>query len=141
MLPFCNNLRKGDRVLDSASGRPGIVDMNPRETSRSVSVVLQGIKTHRRFDVMNLRLIVDGKAEDHPPVDGMPPEPVNGHKREDPKEEDAVHSLRTDRQKCASEIESMNDRAKVLRSKIDRIDRALLVLTAPETRSMEVPRV
>jgi hypothetical protein len=74
MMPFCNNLKKGDSVEISGSGRRGVVAMQPSETARRVSILLEGLVTPRYFPVLQLRLVVDGKAETVPPIDGeLPP--------------------------------------------------------------------
>ena len=74
MTAFHNNLQRGDRVLDTASGRQGTVQMNPRANSVNVSVLFDGLTAQRYVPVAGLRLIVDGKPEDVPPVDGEVPE-------------------------------------------------------------------
>lgn len=77
MTEFKNNLRTGDQVLDTVKGRRALVDRTPREKSRGVSLTYDGTASSRYADVMELRLIVNGEPEEHPPVDGVPPEIEN----------------------------------------------------------------
>lgn len=72
MIPFCNNLRKGDEVEHAVSKRRGVVDSNPRETSAQVQIVYDGTHSCRYVPIMDLRLLVDGKPEEVPPCDGLP---------------------------------------------------------------------
>lgn len=70
---FCNNLKKGDLVYHAVKKRVAEIAMQPRETSATVQVVYEGTKSNQSAPVMDLRLIVDGKPESVPPVDGEPP--------------------------------------------------------------------
>lgn len=72
-MSYRNNLRKGDTVQDSLSGRRGTVQMNPRHNSVNVSVRFEGNTAQKYVPVGNLRLVVDGHAEDVPPVEGAIP--------------------------------------------------------------------
>jgi hypothetical protein len=83
MTPFCNNLRKGDVVVETLSKRTGTVQMNPRPTSLNVSVLFDGLSAQRYVPLKQLRLVVDGRPEDVPPIDGKLPE---GPHEEDPTE-------------------------------------------------------
>jgi len=71
-LPYCNNLKKGDHVLDVVSKTRGKVAADPRENATTASVSF-GISI-RRIPVADLRLIVDGVPEDVPPCNGTPPQ-------------------------------------------------------------------
>lgn len=71
-LPYCNNLRKDDVVEVASTLRRGVVATGPREQSRTVAVLLHGTNTPRYLDVLDLRLVVDGKSEEVPPIDGDP---------------------------------------------------------------------
>jgi hypothetical protein len=76
-MPFTNNLRKGDPVLDKHSNRKGVVQMDPRATSLRVAVLFEGNTAQRYVPVGDLRLL-NAKGgepiEDVPPVDGeLPP--------------------------------------------------------------------
>jgi len=73
MMPFCNNLRKDDTVEIAANGRRGRVVMQPRESSRSVCVLLDGVSSWRYIPVADVRLVVGGVAETVPPIDGEIP--------------------------------------------------------------------
>lgn len=72
-LPYCNNLRLGDEVEIASSKRRGIVTTQPRQSSAGAQVRVHGLKTALYYHVSNLRLVVDGKAEDVPPIDGEVP--------------------------------------------------------------------
>lgn len=73
MMPYCNNLKKGDEVEDTRSRRRGRVMMQPRDYSVKVCVLLDGVTTPRYFPVGELRLVLDGVAEAVAPVDGVIP--------------------------------------------------------------------
>lgn len=70
---YCNNLKKGDRVMHAVKKRFATISAQPRETSVLVQVIWDGTKAVQSAPVMDLRLIVDGRPEDVPPVDGEPP--------------------------------------------------------------------
>lgn len=76
-VPFCNNLKKDDRVVHAPTNRPGVVAMGPRETSRYVQVRMQGNSCPTRIDVIELRLVYENlgkmEVEKVPPIDGEPP--------------------------------------------------------------------
>lgn len=124
MIPFCNNLKKDDAVFDVETKRPGKIANNPRETSRFVSVLLQGTTTPRSIDVMRLRLVVDGKPEDVPPIDGEPP---TLHPHDDPRPKAAVgipHALsavRDEREKIKARMAVIEAEFRTLRATDDRL--------------------
>lgn len=128
--PFSNNLREGDRVWHTTTERFGIVYTTPRDDrQRNTSVTLEGTNTARYLDVMELRLDPDknGKFEDVAPVDGEPPA-ESPPKRSDAPEDDAVALLKRQKGILEREIAGMNDRARELRAKIERLDRGINAL-------------
>lgn len=70
---FKNNLRTLDIVMHG--DRKAVVWGQPRESSTQVQVMYPGCKAPRYVPVVDVRLIVDGKPEDVPPIDGVPPSP------------------------------------------------------------------
>lgn len=76
-LPYCNNLRFGDKVLVPYRDRAGQVNRAPREDAVLVSILFEGCKAEQYVHISELRLMVDGKVlEDVPPCDGVPPAPA-----------------------------------------------------------------
>lgn len=73
MTEFNNNLRTGDQVFHVGRKQRGIVDRDPSPKSRETRVIFDGMVNAKRADVMDLRLIVNGEPEEHPPIDGEPP--------------------------------------------------------------------
>lgn len=73
MLPFSNNLRRGDRVRETKLNRDGTVVMQPRRSSIKAMVALDGLSGARQFHLQSLRLLVNGVPEDVPPFDGELP--------------------------------------------------------------------
>lgn len=138
-LDFCNNLRKGDAVLDVESNRPAKVARQPAETGRMVCVCYQGTASDRYVDVMRLRLVVNGKAEDVPPVDA--PEkapPLSDHQRPTraaapsapAAPTDALTILRARKQAITDEITGMENRCRELRAEEKKVDTAITALSA-----------
>lgn len=135
---FRNNLEKNDRVFDTVSRRQGKVARTPRdERARMVSITFDGTSTPRYVDVMQLRLMPDGRTpEEAPPVDGTPPSEETGT---DPgpalaraaPEPDALGALRTELHQNNEEMTEMNARFKLLRERNERIERAISALTQP----------
>lgn len=72
MTPFKNNLREGDEVLNVRTRKQGRVIETPAPQAKRVKVLGVGGQRFREADVMDLRLVVDGKPEDAPPIDGDP---------------------------------------------------------------------
>ncbi len=135
-LPFSNNLKKDDRVFDTGSKRQGRVPRDPQsEKQRMTPVIFDGRTSVQYVDVMQLRLVVDGRQiEDNPPIDGIPPEL---HSRTaapaaaaPAKEPDAVTMLREVKGKIAAEISAIEKRFKELKAEEERIDKALAALTS-----------
>lgn len=132
LLPFCNNLKKGDPVLDTQSNRPAKVARTlASDQQRSVCVRFQGTITDRYVDVMRLRLIVNGQPEELPPIDGEPP----SLKREapspwpDPKPDaDPLAMLKAKKTAHADEIAEMEARCRVIRAEDERLDKAIAAL-------------
>ena len=73
MTEFHNNLRTGDQVFHVARKQRGIVDRDPSPKGRETRVIFDGMVNAKRADVLDLRLIVNGVPEEHPPVDGEAP--------------------------------------------------------------------
>ncbi len=133
--PFRNNLEKNDRVFDTESKRQGKVARTPRdEQARMVAVVFDGTTTARYVDVMQLRLMPDGRTpEEFPPVNGSPPtiEETEHKSSDSPEPPDALAALRDELGRNNHEMTGMNARFKLLREKNDRIERAIAALTQP----------
>ena len=135
--PFCNNLKKGDPVLDTITNRPAKVARTPQsEQQRMVALIYQGTTSPRYADVMQLRLIVEGKAEAEPPVTGEPPPvaPKEIHSSGQvyrPTSTDPLEMLRERRASNIAEIDAMTKRATELRHEVNRIDNAILALSTP----------
>lgn len=139
-LPFCNNLKKDDPVLDTVSNRPARVARTPQsDQQRMVALTFQGTNSSRYIDVMQLRLIVNGKPEPDAPVDGTPP-PFNEkiitrsnstHGIPTTTEKTPLQMLQDKRASNLAEIETMTKRATDLRLEVNRIDKAILALSSP----------
>lgn len=73
--PFRNNLVQNDRILDTISNKQGKVARTPKnDKNRMTCVQYDGQSAQRYVDVMQLRIIVDGRTpDDGPPIDGEPP--------------------------------------------------------------------
>lgn len=132
-MPFCNNLKKDDPVFDVETKRPGKIANNPRETSRFVSVLLQGTTTPRSIDVMRLRLVVDGKPEDVPPIEGEPPAIHPHDDRPAPSTglgvPTALSAIREDRAKIKERMAIIEAEFRTLRATDDRLATAEKALT------------
>lgn len=134
--PFSNNLDKDNRVLDVVSNRQGKVSVQPRESTRMTKVLFDGKSSAVYVDVMNLRLVLNGKAaEDVPPIDGEPP-PLPSAKVAGPAaappigQGDPLELLRA--QHAGNEHEKLviTARFKELTTANERLDRAITALTA-----------
>lgn len=131
--PYQNNLALNDRVFDTESKRQGKVARMPRETSRSVSVLFDGTTNPRYLDIMQLRLMPDGRTpEDVPPCDGVPADVA------EPRTEirvvgngDLLTAARQERTRNADEMAACDKRFRFLKDQNERLDRAIAVLTAP----------
>lgn len=137
--PFCNNLKKGDRVLVAGTDkRVGTVARNPGESKRLTHVLFTGYERAKGIDVMDLRFIPPGSdaAEDVPPIDGEPPANPLKTVWEQPRisgpaavvEESFVDQLRRKVEAGNAEIEAMNARAREIRAENDRLERAIAAL-------------
>jgi len=130
-IQFRNNLQKDDRVLHAETKRPGTVRYTPEEGSRTVGIVWQGTKAPQYVDVMKLRLVVDGKPEDVPPVDGEPPAMGAAAVAKTPAPSSALDALKAERETVTSEMKSHEDAFRVLKQRRERLDAAITALTAP----------
>lgn len=71
---FKNSLQKGDRVFHVATKRYGKVYNQPRESSRSICVLIDERKCAEYFDVMGLRFVLpDGTVWEDAPIEGEVP--------------------------------------------------------------------
>lgn len=131
--PFRNNLAKGDRVLDVRTKRLADVMAQPREDSVNVMVSYQGHSalTRTYVGVEHLRLVVDGKPEEVPPIDGEIPEHPSSSKKGLPPAAflSPVESLKIELSGNLLEIEEMNTRCKQIRARNDKIEAAIKVLS------------
>lgn len=133
-LPYCNNLRKNDRVIHADTKRPGTVASQPRESSVMVSVLWQGTTTPQYVDVVKLRLVcANGEIDEHPPFDGEPPQRTA---RSSPSvasapEASALAGLKKERDDIGAEMTRLEERFKALKVKKERVERAIEVMTAP----------
>ncbi len=125
MIEFSNNLQREDAVVDH-NKRPGVVVATPRRSKRNIFVRFQGEKTPRRVDVMKLRLVVDGRPEDTPPVTGEPPAP----RERTP--DDPVEILRAGRAKNKQRMDELESEFKALRIINERVDLAIKALTGED---------
>lgn len=135
-MSFSNNLQKNDRVLDTVSGRQGKVKWTPRAPAqRRTAILIDGRSVHQYLDVMQLRLIVDGKTpEETPPVDGTPPEepmrrPAGAAGPTDAVTASALETLRVERARNANEMSEIEQRFRTLKAANEKLDRAIAVLT------------
>ena len=127
--PFHNNLEKNDRVFDTESKRQAKVARTPRGKARLTAITYDGTTTPRYVDVMQLRLMPDGRTpEDCPPIEGTPPEKFDGADPDSGSEPDALTSLRAELAKNNAEMSGMNARFKTLREQNDRIEKAIAIL-------------
>lgn len=132
ITPFCNNLRDGDPVLDVESNRPAKVVGQPRESSVNVKVQFQGTNSTRYVPLAQLRLIVDGKAEDCAPHDGEIPAPAQEDEvppaRRETKFVDPRDAIKARRQYLQEKMAAMNEEFKGYREEAERLDAALKAL-------------
>ena len=134
MSTYRNNLKKGDPVIAKDTRRPGEIAADVRHNSRTVMVKFQGVPTPQRVDVLQLRLVVDGKPEDCPPIDGQPPERLQKPARSTAESTggDAVNVLKASRDQLNQELEEMSARFKALRERRDKISQAIDILEPPK---------
>lgn len=131
--PFRNNLKKGDRVLDATTKLAGTVARDPGEKNRRTYVLFSVRERAKGVDVMTLRFIPpnDNVAEDVPPIEGEPPPYPKFEMHAPgiaPVSVDPVSLLKADKAGLEREIETMNIRAREIRVKIERLDRAINAL-------------
>lgn len=134
LTPFCNNLKAGDRVMDVKSKRQAKVQRTPQDdTSRMTCIIYEGTTTGRYVDVMDLRLILNGRIEEVPPIDGEAP-PLNSIKSkvrvtsDFGRPTDPLSMLKAQKQAHAEEIKTMEDRCRTIRAEDERLDRAIAAL-------------
>lgn len=126
MSDFSNNLRVGDTVLDTDSRRQGEV-VETSEHKRNIRVKFPGGVNARRLDVMKVRLVVDGNPEDVPPVTGEPPTAAVA--RQDAATHGALGALKAERAELSSRMDRMNKEFAAMRTRIDKIDNAIVMLS------------
>lgn len=128
MKPFRNNLEKDDAVFDTVSKRPGAVMARPFRSRRATLVRLQGSKDEDHLDVMQLRLLVNGKTEEVAPIDGEPPSLDQPAKTPKAASGDPVALLKAEKASNKVKMDSMTAEFKVLRLREERIDKAIAAL-------------
>lgn len=133
--PFANNLRCLDRVMDIVSKRHGKVAIQPRESTRMTKVIFDGRSSGQYVDVMNLRLVLDGKvAEDVPPIDGEPPglpaKVFAGSRTPAPSSSSALDLLKAKREQNAHAMTALNGQFSELKAENEKIDRAIAALSS-----------
>lgn len=132
--PFSNNLDKNNRVIDVISNRQGKVNVQPRESTRMTKVLFDGKSAAVYVDVMNLRLVLDGKqAEDLPPIDGEPPplpadRPQAAPARTLIEGGDATAVLKAELEMNRQLMAALELQFKALRSKNDKLEQAIAIL-------------
>lgn len=128
MIPYCNNLRAGDVVLNIETKRNGTVAKDPRDDARTVLVKLDGTNSAIRFHVLKLRLIVDGKPEECPPISGDPGEPDPEQPKISRSSDDPIPVLKATRDGIAKHMEAIEGEFKGLKERRDRLDKAIAAL-------------
>jgi hypothetical protein len=137
---YRNNLQKNDRVFHVPTKRQAKVDKDPRETSRMVSIVFDGIHTPKYVDIREVRLMPDGRTpENVPPCDGDPNEDGGVGLATTPKIRvqgtatpmGLLESAKGERARNATEMQVLETRFKHLKAANEKLDRAIAVLTAP----------
>jgi hypothetical protein len=129
-LPYHNNLKVNDHVLDVESKRPGIVVKTPRGDATTAFVKLQGDAVGKRVYVGRLRLVFDGKPEDVAPIDGEIPTAKEVAAAVERSDEEPVDALKRQREKNKLKMEAMNREFAGLRMLNDRLDKAIAALEA-----------
>lgn len=151
---FKNNLVQGDRVFCVPTSRFGTVNWSPRKPDqRMICVLLDGTSSPRYFDVLEVRLVVDGIAEDVPPIDGKaenaPPLPgATGQTAAIPRNPPpqlisvipGLAELKRARDDLDVGIRSIVDRHATLKAQRERLAQAIDILE-PSKKPIEVPRI
>jgi len=130
MSEFKNNLQKDDRVIHAETKRLGTVRYTPHAGERMVGIVWQGTKFPRYCDVMTLRLVLNGHAEEVAPVEGTPPD--LGATAARPPEEEADPALAAIKRQHAAidaRMAAMNLEYRKLAADKDRLERAIAILS------------
>lgn len=129
MSPFANNCTENDRVLDIESKCQGKVARTPRDPgSRRTAILFDGTVSPRYVDVMRLRLVVKGVPEENPPIEGEPPPlPVSGPSAM-LAESSALEVIEQEYARNAAEMETCQNRYKLLKAANERLDRARTIL-------------
>lgn len=132
--PFSNNLDLNNRVLHVPSGKQGKVAVQPRDRTRMTKIIFDGRSSGQYVDVMDLRLILDGKvAEDVPPVDGEPPEKPGPNTRAPAPagpQGSALELLRIKRGQNAHAMQALEQQFREIKAENEKIDKAIAALTA-----------
>lgn len=124
--PFKNCLRGGDEVFDTVTKKIGVVAASPWATKRNVSVRFVPALKAERLDVMKLRLVVDGKPEDTPPIEG---DPDSRSEVQIEEEADALSILKIQRAELKAQMETMNGKFKVMSDRLMKMDEAIKILS------------
>lgn len=124
---YRNNLQKGDRVMHAENRRVGEVKY-AGETSVWAGVVWQGTKSPQQTHVSKLRLVVNGKPEDVPPIDGEIPDGLTAPRIDPSPAPDGLAALRSERRQLNEEMQRLNDAYRIAKTRSDRIDKAIAVL-------------
>lgn len=137
MSAFHNNLEKNDRVLHVPTGRQAKVARSPRspETQRMTSIIFDGKHDVQYVDVMDLRLIPDGRTpEEHAPIDGTPPE---GNAREFKARKAPVSAaapasgldaLQSERHALQVEMRELEEKFRAKKARLTLVEKAIDVL-------------
>lgn len=134
---FCNNLDKDNRVFDTVSGRQGKVARQPQsDKQRMTPIIYDGTNSVVYRDVMQLRLVLNGRTpEDDPPVDFPELAPPLGPKAPPPQAIQlsptaaAAQLLRDEKERNNAEIETIEKRFKVLKASNEKLDAAIVALS------------
>lgn len=135
MMPYCNNLKMGDPVLDVVRSRKGTVAAQPRESSTNVQIEFEGNTAAIYVPIRQLRLIVDGQPEDVPPHDGELPAAAPRATGPRPAKPvvvaagtDVTKPLHERRAYLKGVMEEMNKEFAAMRAEVETLDKALALL-------------
>ena len=127
MSEFTNNLKRDDPVEEASTKKRGTIARAPWRKLRAVYVRFNGEPKERRVDVMDLRLVVDGVAEDVAPVTGDAP-PLVRTASTGPTVADPASAIKAQRETIKKRMDSMTEEFKGLRLLDDRLSKALAAL-------------
>lgn len=134
MDPFKNCLDKNHRILHVQLNKQGKVFRQPKETSRSVCILLDGQVTDRYVDITALQICINGKPDSEIPCyEGeLPEKPTSRPASLAPMlPADSGDPLQMLRDRLAGnerEIEGMTNRARLLRVENEKLYRAIAAL-------------